>query len=240
MESRIEQFKIRVNEIDANRQLSIPALVSFLQEIAWNHAQDLGVSVYDLLEKNLTWVLVRMKIELDQIPYHGETLTVETWPSGLEKLFVFRDFKMHLGDTEIGRVLSSWLVFDTKLRSWTRVPDFISRSVAGPNSGSVRASGNIDKLSEYQFEKNFQVRLLETDVNQHSNNTAYFQWIIESLAPDYLKTHQLSCLEIIFKAESVLDDRIISRSGQSGPNQFLHQIVNQDEVELVRAQTQWH
>ena len=239
MESRVEQFRIRVSEVDNNRQLSISALVSILQEIAWNHAHDLGVSVYDLLEKNLTWVLVRMKIELDDLPGHGDTLTVETWPSGIERLFVFRNFKMTVGDREIGRVLSSWLVFDTKLRGVVRVPQFIASNVASQNSDWDRASGNIEKLSEIQFEKNFQVRLHETDVNQHTNNTSYFQWIIESVPTDHLKSHRLSSLEIVFKAESVLDDKIRSRSGPSGPNRFLHQIVNQEGVELVRALTQW-
>ena len=55
MRKRTEQFHIRVNEVGANRQITIPALVSLLQEVAWNHAHDLGVSVYQLLEKDLTW-----------------------------------------------------------------------------------------------------------------------------------------------------------------------------------------
>ena len=240
MNKRTEQFHIRVNEVGANRQITIPALVSLLQEIAWNHAHDLGVSVYQLLEKNLTWVLVRMKIELDELPRHGDKITIETWPSGIEKLFVFRDFKIKLDQKDIGRVLSSWMVFDTKLRTWSRVPEFISGSVDNPGSDGIRASGKIDKLSEYQFEKSFQVRLFETDVNQHTNTTSYFQWITESLPFEYLQAHRLKCLEIIFRAESVMDDKISSRSYEVSPGEFLHQIVNQNGVELVRAVTQWN
>jgi len=179
-----------------------------------------------------------MKIELDELPSHGETVTIETWPSGLERLFVFRDFKLRLDERSIGRVLSTWLVFDTMLRTWVKVPEFISRSLGSQNS-SAQANGNISTLSEFQFEKNFQVRLLETDVNKHTNNTSYFQWLLESLPPNYLESHSLSCLEIVFKAESVLGDKVISRSGKTGRDKFLHQIVNQEGVELVRALTKW-
>ncbi len=239
MEPRIEHFIIRVNEVDNNRQLTIPALVCLLQEIAWNHANDLGVSIDQLLKENLTWVLVRMKIDLDGLPLHGDTLTIETWPSGIERLFVFRDFKLRIGNKIIGKVRSSWLVFNTKLRKWVRVPKFISEKVDSRISSPVRPRGSIEKLAEYQPERRFQVRLLETDLNGHANNISYFQWLVESLPQDYLETHRLSRLDIVFKAESILGDGIISRSGQRDKNQYLHQIVNQNDDELVRASTIW-
>ena len=58
------QFIVRSSEIDYHGNTTMPALVSYMQEAAWENTRDLGISMYDLLERGLTWVLQRMRVEM--------------------------------------------------------------------------------------------------------------------------------------------------------------------------------
>ena len=53
-----EAFPVRAYEADVNGTLSIAHLCNYLQEAAGNHARSLGVSVEQLQELDLTWMLV--------------------------------------------------------------------------------------------------------------------------------------------------------------------------------------
>ena len=89
------QFTVRSSEIDYRGQATMPALVSYMQEAAWENTRDLGISMYDLLERGLTWVLQRLRVEMFRYPKHGESITVKTWASGRERVFLHRDFRIY-------------------------------------------------------------------------------------------------------------------------------------------------
>ena len=81
-------FTVRSNELDYRGRVTMPTLVSYMQEAAWENTRDLGISMYDLLERGLTWVLQRMRVEMLRYPEHGESITVETWASGRQLVSV--------------------------------------------------------------------------------------------------------------------------------------------------------
>ena len=74
------RLNIRVKTYDTypNGKLSIPSLLNFLQEAAGLHAIKLKFGMDDLNARNETWVLSRMRVEIDRWPEKGDDIVVET------------------------------------------------------------------------------------------------------------------------------------------------------------------
>ena len=60
-------FEITFRDVDVNCKLRMSALVTFMQEIANEHAKELGLDFLDE-ERLYYWVIVRAKMRLNQYP----------------------------------------------------------------------------------------------------------------------------------------------------------------------------
>ncbi|NEM96532.1 acyl-[acyl-carrier-protein] thioesterase [Pontibacter burrus] len=236
------QFIARSSEIDYQGNATMPALVSYMQEAAWENTRSMGISMYELLERGLTWVLQRMRVEMFRYPKHGETIVVETWASGRERVFLHRDFRIYSLENELlGQATSVWLVMDVVKRQLVSVPDFISEIEVVPNQEPLSfAKGKLPQLQEPQFREQMPVRWHDIDLNRHVTNTRYLQWILYTLPTEVLE-QQLQELDVIYKAESLLGDTVISEAGTGDTETIvLHKLSSQQTgKELVQAKTVW-
>jgi medium-chain acyl-[acyl-carrier-protein] hydrolase len=95
-------------DTDLNGQLKMSALANYLQESAWRHANHLGFGYEETRRRNEFWVVISLMIRMTGTPEWGKTITVETWPRGIERLFAFRDFKiMDEGGNVLGAATST-------------------------------------------------------------------------------------------------------------------------------------
>jgi acyl-ACP thioesterase len=239
-----QHFTIRSYEVDCHSRLSIVSVFNFMQEAASQHAAALGVSIQQLQSENYTWLLSRLKIKLKAYPAWNDRLTVDTWPSGVQRLFALRDFELKdQSNHTVGAALSAWLVLDTVKKRPVRVTSFVNR--LKPVEGDPILPGRLEKLPAIETHTNeciFQVRYRDLDINQHVNNASYVEWILEGMPAEVQNAMGLVELEINFLAESFLQDRIIARCSPQDPNneEFLHSLIREEEgQELVRARTVW-
>ncbi|NDK56879.1 acyl-[acyl-carrier-protein] thioesterase [Pontibacter fetidus] len=236
------QFIVRSSEIDYHGNATIPALVSYMQEAAWENTHSMGISMYDLLERGLTWVLQRMRVEMFRYPKHGETIVVETWASGRERVFLHRDFRIYSSKNELlGQATSVWLVMDVIKRQLVSVPDFIMEVEVVPTHEPLPlAKGKLPQLQEPAYTQRMPVRWHDIDLNRHVTNTRYLQWILDTLPTEILEK-QLHEVDIIYKAESLLGDTVLSEAGTGETETILlHKLTSQQTgKELVQARTVW-
>jgi medium-chain acyl-[acyl-carrier-protein] hydrolase len=232
-------FTIRSTETDQNGQATLSALVGYMQEAAWDNTATMGISMYELLERGLTWVLQRMRVEMFRYPSHREKITVETWASGRERVFLHRDFRVYSADRELlGQATSVWLVMDVVKRQMVSVPDFITAVEVVPGAEPLPfAKGKLQQLQEPLFEQHMPVRWHDIDLNRHVTNTRYLQWVLETLPAEVLEKQQLQEIDIIFKAESTLGDTVLAMAGPTEEaNAFLHKLSSTETgKELVQA-----
>ncbi len=236
------RFIVRSSEIDYKGKATMPALVSFMQEAAWENTRNLGISMYDLLERGFTWVLQRMRIEMFRYPAHGESIIVETWASGRERVFLHRDFRIYSTNNELlGQATSVWLVMDVVKRQLVSVPEFITDVEIVPGQTALPfAKGKMPQLIKAVFQDKMPVRWHDIDLNKHVTNTRYLQWVLDTLPAETLE-RQLSEIEIIFKSESILGDTVFSEAGFSeNESILLHKLTSQNTgKELVQAKSIW-
>lgn len=237
-----EQYRIRITEVDARSQLTIPALNGLFQEMAWRHSVVAKVSVHELsVQHNISWILSRLKIWIDRLPNYDETVTIKTYVQEIDKYFYYRDFKIFdEAGTEIIRANSVFGLMDIVRRRIISVPDWM-RAITPihPEENPVqKVSGKIPTVTDAQTEKRFDIRWHDIDSNQHTNNTKYVEWLMESVPVGLLNDGKIQSIDMIFKNESILGDRIVTQS-QAIENGFIHRILNQNSQDLVTGETIW-
>jgi len=239
-----EQYTVRANEIDSRGRLSYVSLFNYLFDAAGKHAHELGVALHELLAGNYAWVLSRMAVRVNFYPGWRDTITVETWPSGVQRVFAFRNFRVsdQHGRT-VGTAVSSWLVISTETRRPIRMKQFLEKmNRVFPDEVPEGAPEKLPRAGETECEKRFHVRYRDIDLNNHVTSVSYMEWVIESLPADVLRDGMLEELEINYLAETFFGDRVISGcSAQDGERTvFIHRIDREgDGQELVRAKTVW-
>ncbi len=239
-----ETYTIRSYEVDARGNISVLSICNFMQDAAGRHADALGVAVQDLLPDNYTWVLSRLALRMDSYPGRRDQMQVYTWPSGIQKLFALRDFRLtDRDDRVVGASVTAWLIVDAKTRRPVRIKPFVDKiNPVSSDRALIERLDKLPKLEQHDYEKRFCVRYRDLDVNQHVNNVGYIEWIIESIPPVVQNTGTIAGLEINYLSEAILGDRIISRCQPKDEdhNVFLHSIIREENgQELIRAKTVW-
>lgn len=173
-------FKLRSSECDLNQKLKPDALFQILQEMAWDHAQLLGIGS-QIHQKGFLWVLSAMEIRVHRRPGWRESIRIITRPLGLQGLFALRDFEVYDEDNQLLiSASSSWLILDQNTRRPLRIerhfPDF-------PNAGPASTTyPGIPKKQEKPEEKEAKtlekrtIRYSETDLYGHVNNASYVRF----------------------------------------------------------------
>ncbi len=235
------QYTIGSYDIDSQKRLTIPALTKMMHEAAMQNVIRLKLSYWDLIPHQISWVLMRKKLEIIRQPLLGEVLRVETHPAGFQKLFTFRDFKVYdENDILIAKASSTWLLMDTVKRTMAPIPDFILDYEIPEMDFLEHPSRKISKITTPDFSQEHIVSWYELDWNEHLNNIHYVVKMLDALPFEIHKEKSLQRMDIIYKMECKYGDHLIAET-QKDPNEafvFLHRIINketQKEVSLGKS-----
>src|SRR5512138_1828521 len=242
MLARREPFAVHTYEVDAFGALDAAALSGYLSEVAGLHAAELGVGLDALMARGLTWVLARQKIENPAPIVLGDTIEIETWPSGIDRLAALRDFVVRRGGEEVARATTQWFVLDVETRRPVRPADVLdARFPREPRPPAVAlTAGKLPELRAWDFQKRFHVRYSDIDVNLHVTNTSYVAWAIEAVPRDLWRSSRLASVEVQFVAETRYGQAILSRLAAAGEGAFAHAVVREEDgKELARLVTTW-
>ncbi len=221
------EYSVGTYDIDSQKHLTLAALTKMMHEAAMQNVLHLKLSYWDLIEHQITWVLMRKKMELlEPIPL-GEKIKIVTHPSGFEKLFTYRDFKVYNAKGNlVASASSTWLLMDTVKRKMTVIPQFI-RDYKMPDVELLpRPDKKIATIQQIDFEKKYQIGWFELDWNEHLNNIHYLTKMLDVLPLDILRNAILKKMNIIYKNECQFNDEIVSQAQQIDEKTFLHKIIN--------------
>jgi acyl-ACP thioesterase len=236
-------FPVHSYEVDAFGTLMVPATSGYLQEIAGRHAAVLGVGLDVLRARGLTWILARQRLELPAPVSLGDTVSVETWPSGLERLAATREFVARRGDgVEALRATTVWYVLDLATRKPVRPEQILDPRFPRPRTPSVAplTPGKLPELARWELQKRFHVRYADIDQNLHVTNASYVTWAVEAMPVEHWRASRLAAVEVHYLAEGLYGAAILSRVARTGPDTFAHAIVREEDgKELARLVTAW-
>ncbi|MHC4939352.1 MAG: acyl-[acyl-carrier-protein] thioesterase [Planctomycetota bacterium] len=200
-------FTVRSFEIDGHSRALLKTVTNYLQETAVRHAIELNVA-RGQMEEHLTWMLSRLRLEMERWPAWGDEVTVRTWPSGIKGLFALRDFELK----GWGVATSGWVVVDVNKRRPVRIPDSVKALRPEDPERVLVGFHDLPDPSEERHTRSYHVRWTECDMNGHANQASYVGWAVDVLPDEFLAEHVPSSLEIEFRAEVRPGDVVIATS----------------------------
>jgi medium-chain acyl-[acyl-carrier-protein] hydrolase len=206
-----ETYRVRSYEAALDGMLSLPSLCDYLQEIAGNHARELGLALGQL--GRLTWVLHRLRVSADRRPAWGEDVEIITWPSGHNGLAADREFLISDASGICARASSQWLLFDLDRRRPVRLPDSVT-TLSVPDLDLPLGASEKMIVDATEVLLRTTVRRSDLDMNGHVNNVRYLHWMMDTLTGD---TYPIG-VDIVFKSEALLGDEVDVLGEGSGPS----------------------
>ena len=219
-----QDIVVRYSEMDFDKSLKPFALLNYFQDIASENAEKLGFGYSYITPKNLMWVLLKYRIEFSKYPVEVHNLTLNTEPRGCNKLFAFRDFELYSDEKLLARAFSMWSLVDFTNMSIAHVEKALDSPYMRkfqPREDDL-SFGKIPVLEKVDFEKEFEVRYNDIDVNRHANNGNYIIWALEPLSYEIKSSHKLKSMDMVFKKEIKYGENLVSQVQVLDGNKTLH------------------
>lgn len=239
-----ESLSVRTADLTPAGAVSLPALCGYLQEAAGPHAAALGVSMDALAAEQKAWVLARLRLKAPQPPRRGDTVTIETWPSGLDGLYTTREFLLRVEHEVVAQATSAWFLMDLKRRRPARPPRTV-RALDFPDRARAFASSSEELAApdRPEYERAVTVGYHDLDRNEHVNNVRYLTWALNTLPAPVFSTHRCEEVRLQFQHEASLGTRVrtTAQAEADGEGQAVrHALLHAEEGHtLAVAHTHW-
>jgi len=236
-------FQVRAIEIDGGGFIQPIPFLEYVLEAAGEHAAGGGLAVTDLFKKGLTWVLSRFHIEITRYPKWGETVQINTWPSGRGTLFAVRDYEILDAEGPIAAATSSWLIVDLKTRRPVRTAEHLEGFPLLEKRALADEFASLPGPEREDVVKEFPVFFSDIDLNGHVTATVYIHRALETVPDEILFGWRPAGIEVNYRGEAFYGDGIRSRAARldgEGAPRFLHRLSRlADDKELTLLRTSW-
>ena len=217
-----KQFQITDLHLDCFQRIKPSVLLYFAQEVATDHAAQLGTDWETLAQKHLFWAVIRHKVQITRLPQSGETITVETWPLPATRVAYPRaTIAYDAQGKELFRTMALWVLMDTQTRSMilpgksgVDVPGIV-RGLEADTPGSIVPKTLANAVSHI-------VSYTLLDRNGHMNNTRYMDWVADLFPSAFHQQRQLREIQLCYFAESLEGDTL--SLCREALDQKLHQV----------------
>ena len=239
-----KRYQVLTYDVDVEMKAHLPVVLDFFQDAARDHADSIGFSVADLQKKGWTWVMSRYHIKAPRYPLLGDSVEVSTWTSGKHGYFAMREFEARgAGGELLVAATSSWMVITLDKKLPVNLETVVSDENVLENRAVPDKFDPLPKPERTDHEMLFRARFRDLDFNNHVNNVGYIRWALEGMPADVLWLSRASEVEIVYKAEVLFGDEVLSQVQALGPAKtgiYLHQLVNRASgIELARLRTCW-
>lgn len=234
-------YSIPYGGIGPDGRMKLPVLLDVLQDMADRDAARMSMTVSDLIEKGVSWVLRRYRVTVRRYPLHESILSVRTWHGPVRNLYSLRAFHVEDQYGDVADAETSWILIDTAKGRPLRLdrhstPFYVAESV--PMSMDLPP---LPEVTEWREERSFSVRRWDLDRNNHVNNAVYFAWAVEAVPEDVASSRTLRRVEGEYyrPTEGRGDIRVRTCLSGAGRGIFRHSIVGPEGDEKARFLTEW-
>jgi acyl-CoA thioesterase FadM len=214
-----ETTRVKAYECDFRGCWKPAVFLQAMQEAAANHAAHLGVGYRQLIERDMAWVLSRVKIQFLDYPRMGEEVVLRTWPRGVQqKLFFTREFEIASAEGRpLALATTGWVLIQPAQR---RILPPSALASAQASALPLRDVGALDELLEKiavpaglpelgTFEASYNA----VDVMGHANSARYIEWLEDCFPFAEHRRRRLDWIQLNFSNEVKPGERMLISAG---------------------------
>ena len=227
--------------VSLNGQIKFFTLAGMLLEGAAIHSSLHGYGYDDMVRDNIYWVLSRFHVIMHSYPRMGETVLIETWPKGADRLFFLRDYRMLSKDNcLLASATSAWLVLDGKTgrpKKMTEGNPF-NRFDVDKLHAIEKVPDKLARIHEPDSRINTRARYSDLDINKHVNAAKYIEWIQDHYGEEVYITKNVQEFQINYQLETRFGEEVeirMKRCFEGGDFDFFEGIRTADQNPAFRA-----
>ena len=200
---------VKTKDCDLKSKLRPSGVMDFFQDIAWMHAEDIGVGYEATKNNNLFWIILYEQFEVaSRLPKFAEEITVNTWPKKSGKIELEREYEIRDKENNLlVKGISNWALIDCTSRRIARADRMSFDGEFNPNNNYNEKQKRKLNLEELEYTKIYDYKVLYTDIdtNYHMNNTKYMDIIYNM---NVINDKPFKHIEIAFINEAYYNDII--------------------------------
>lgn len=197
------KYRVEPQDVDFTLRASTSAIVNYMLNVAGCDAHNKGFGVEVLQSSSLTWVLMRLGVEVYERPEQYEEVEIDTWISDFNRLASTRNFRMRIGDRVVASGVSLWCVLNIETRESVDMSmmkqahdEFI---VAEPSPiatpmrlRAVAVENSVSRPVVYS----------DIDFNRHVNTLRFIDMIFDTMPLEEFEHRDAIRLDVNFLAEA--------------------------------------
>lgn len=209
-------IEIASYDVGPDNCLRPSAVLRYQQEAGERHLVDAGMGWNALLARGMVFVASRWHCRIARLPGMGERVTLTTWHrehrgARFLRCYEWRDAQ---GELLLCGVMQFALV-STEGHRLLRGDDFDPQGTLPSNPRSVDcADPERYKLPELTVAREYVVGWSDTDLNGHTNNTRYADFMCDALA-DGMESHRITDIQLHFAGETRQGDTLSLSTAQT-------------------------
>jgi len=217
MEIWSETTTVKACDTDLNRRWKPACFFQAMQQVATRHAASWGYDYDSLLAAGQVWILSRLRIRFDRFPVDDETVSIRTWPKGIQRrVFFVRDFEFRGRDGgSLAVATSAWLLMDPAERRLLS-PRSLAQGV--PVAEGLSALDEpLEKLAapdDLPERGKVYAGYSAVDMLGHVNNARYVEWACDSLPIELFRSGRLRRLQVNYLHEVRPGERVALHAGE--------------------------
>ena len=197
--------------VDFTGRLTMGVLGNQLLNAAGFHSTERGFGIAKLNEEDYTWVLSRLAIELEEMPFQYEPYKIDTWVENVYRLFTDRNFAIEGKDGQIlGYARSVWAMISTQTRKPADLMALHNGEIADyvyDRPCPIEKPSRI-KVRSQEAVATYKVKYSDIDINGHLNSVRYIEHILDLFPLDLFKEKRVRRFEIAYMAESYFGEQL--------------------------------
>jgi len=203
-------FHLGTAECDVVGKWKLSDLMDSLQNTANEQSHALKIWHSDLTDMNLSWVLYKTELVIEQYPFLGETVYIQTFMKGPKSIFCPRYYYVKNRENQIIARAGSLLVLMDRTTRKAVSPE--SKGIHIPDADGVEPSLKISmgrkQLSGQKSIEKYTPQYSDIDVNGHVNNARYADWLCNSLGIDTLRENEIIYASFRYISEVRPEDKV--------------------------------
>lgn len=224
--------------VDFTGRLTLGVLGNHLLNCAGFHATERGFGIADLNEDNYTWVLSRLAVELDEMPYQYEEFSVQTWVENVYRLFTDRNFAILDKDgRKIGYARSVWAMISLHTRKPADLLSLHGGSIVDyicDEPCPIEKPSRI-KVSAAEPSVLLKAKYSDIDINDHVNSIRYIEHILDLFPIEMYQQKRICRFEMAYIAESYYGDELSFYMDDAGEGIYFVEIRKNGTEAVCRS-----
>ena len=188
----------------------LDALARWIQDVSYADMEDAG------LAHLAVWVIRRMRISVARFPRFGERLRMETFCSGLGRMWAERRVTIapESGGEGLVEAATLWVHLDPSgERPTALLPAEIDTFSEAASGRRVTARLRHPRPQAVVEERRWRFRRIDCDLAGHVNNSAYLQPLEEELLTDGTREPERLDVEIEFRSPAQPGEKLVLSDG---------------------------